>query len=332
MKKNLFKFALDIVMGIVFALLFNHRVITGLSFHETAGLAIGGAVIVHILLNAKWVKRVTLGLFSPKVNARTRFEYALDILLVIGLVVILVTGVLVSKVLFPTIAQAVGNRSLLAVHEAVSYLMLGLLGIHAGLHRTWIVATLRNIFHIKGKSNVRRAVANALMAAVLVFGCYNIVSTQYFVKATSFTQSGAGHGHGNKDARENAEQAASGKGGDSAKADSKGEGASSEADGKKSDASSEAQTQGQAQSQAQGDGQAANAAGESGGDKASPEKNAQDKAQGADKNKGGNHGAGTVNPVQVAATYLSILGAFAVATGYIEMAREALKKRKRRSK
>ena len=51
MKKNWVKLILDIAMAIVFALLFNHRVVTGLNFHEIAGLAIGVLFIVHILLN-----------------------------------------------------------------------------------------------------------------------------------------------------------------------------------------------------------------------------------------------------------------------------------------
>ncbi|MHC1681522.1 MAG: hypothetical protein AB6733_00955 [Clostridiaceae bacterium] len=59
MKKiNFIKISLDLIMGIIFALLFNKNVLGGLTFHEIAGLAMGFAVLVHILLNWKWVINV----------------------------------------------------------------------------------------------------------------------------------------------------------------------------------------------------------------------------------------------------------------------------------
>lgn len=51
------KLALDAAMGITFALLFNTRVFGGLAFHEIAGIAIGFAILTHILLNLNFVKK-----------------------------------------------------------------------------------------------------------------------------------------------------------------------------------------------------------------------------------------------------------------------------------
>lgn len=54
------KFAIDIVMAVVFVLLFNKQVLGGMTFHEIAGLAIAVIFLTHVLLNAQWVKKVTL--------------------------------------------------------------------------------------------------------------------------------------------------------------------------------------------------------------------------------------------------------------------------------
>jgi|GEM_PF-4962633 len=100
MKKNVLKLALDIIMGIVFALLFNVQILGGLPLHEIAGLAIGGAVLFHLLLNAKWIRKVTTGIFNPKTKAKTRFEYILDTLLLIDLATIIISGIFFRGTLY----------------------------------------------------------------------------------------------------------------------------------------------------------------------------------------------------------------------------------------
>ena len=57
MNKNYLKLTLDLVLAVVFALLFNVRVFGGLTFHESAGLGIGLGFLIHILLNSPWVKK-----------------------------------------------------------------------------------------------------------------------------------------------------------------------------------------------------------------------------------------------------------------------------------
>lgn len=75
MKKIIYvKIILDILMVLVFTLLFN-KMVLGMQFHEVAGLAIGAAVLVHCGLNWKWIKGVTLKLFNRKLPIKTRLGY-----------------------------------------------------------------------------------------------------------------------------------------------------------------------------------------------------------------------------------------------------------------
>lgn len=202
-KKNILKFVLDAVMGIVFALLFNTQVLGGLTFHEIAGLAIGGAVLFHILLNAKWVKKVTVGIFSPKTKAKQRLEYILDVLCLVDLAAIIITGVLISKVLFPSLGGG-ENHSLTGIHTATSYIGLLLIGVHLGLHRQWICSTVRNLFHMKGHSKVRVAIGNVCAVVLLATGVYFMTAVNFVQQVASLgggAQSGQmqGQGMGNSD-------------------------------------------------------------------------------------------------------------------------------------
>lgn len=180
MKKiNYIKFALDIVLGIVFALLFNTRVFGGLTFHEVAGLSIGFAILVHIVLNWRWVKNVTLSIFSRKINLKTRIGYILNILLFIDMAVIIISGIFISRVLFTGlgIQNSFFNQS---THIAASYIGLAIIGIHLGLHWKWIMNVFSKIVRIKQVNKVLGYTAKAAALLVLVFGIYSMVTANYF--------------------------------------------------------------------------------------------------------------------------------------------------------
>lgn len=183
MKKiNYTKLILDLVLGTVFALLFNHRVFGGLNFHEIAGLAIGFAVLVHLLLNAKWIKNVTSLIFSKKITIKTRIGYILNILLFLDFAIIIISGIFISKILFPNsnIQNSFFNQR---THVAASYIALGLIGIHVGLHWHWVISVIKKIFKIGETKKAVGYVARVIAILVLAFGIYNIVSIGYFQHA-----------------------------------------------------------------------------------------------------------------------------------------------------
>lgn len=364
MKKNILKFVLDAVMGIVFALLFNTQVLGGLTFHEIAGLAIGCAVIFHILLNAKWVKKVTVGIFSPRTKGKQRLEYILDVLCLVDLAVIIVTGVLISKVLFPSLGGG-DNHSLQGIHTATSYIGLLLIGVHLGLHRQWIVSTVRNLFKIKGASTVRRVIGNVCAIVLLACGIYFMNAVNYVQQVASLTGSaqygqtagmsggdatmqapdgssgtdgtmqapdGSSAPNGGTQSPDGGAQAPSGKG-------QKGDRGSTSGSSTTSGTTSSTTTAAMSTADAAPTTTAAAATTAAGGaDSAQAAPNGQgmqgDTGDGSgngmmDGNGQGHGKGGDANPLMVALTYFSILGAFAVLTGYIEMLINRLRKDKK---
>ncbi|CAN7758916.1 DUF4405 domain-containing protein [Paenibacillus sp. LjRoot153] len=179
MKKiNFVKFALDVVMGLLFVLFFNKNVLGGLAFHEIAGLFFAGAYITHILLNLGWVKRVTLKMFDRSLSWRVRGSYALNLLLLVSMTFIIVSGIMVSHVVFPNIN--VGNEGWFKMtHISVSFLVLALVGIHVGLHWQWVVNICKKMTNIKKSRAWMRYVAQGLTLIVLLFGLYQINQTSF---------------------------------------------------------------------------------------------------------------------------------------------------------
>lgn len=187
--KNYIKFTLDLIMGIVFALLFNKNVLGGMNFHEIAGLAIGFAVIIHILLNWKWVKNVSLAIFNKKIALKTRIGYILNILLFLDMAVIIISGILISKVVFPTLRMQSSffNRG---THVAASYIALAIIGIHLGLHWNWVMNMFKKFIKIKAENKIIGYISKAAAVLVLVFGIYSMISVNYISNTMQIFTSG----------------------------------------------------------------------------------------------------------------------------------------------
>jgi hypothetical protein len=188
MKKiNFIKISLDIVMGIVFALLFNKMVLGGLVFHEIAGTAIGGAFIVHMALNWRWLKQVTLKFFSRKLSIKTRIGYIVDALLLVSMILTIISGIAISKVVFTGIN--LGNVMFFKVaHLSVPYICLILIGIHIALHWGWVMNVFKKIFKITPGKKALNYLAKGLVILVLAFGSYSIYSSNFLSRVTSVTR------------------------------------------------------------------------------------------------------------------------------------------------
>lgn len=177
MKKiNYVKISLDILMALTFALLFNPRVFGGLTFHETAGLAISAAFLTHMCLNFRWVKNVTVKIFNKKLPGKVRFSYLLNLLLLVSMTVIIVSGIFISRVLFPNIA--IGDRHMFnELHNLASNAALVLVGIHVGVHWQWLKDVCKKILKIDGQKPRKKAIAAAVIAILLLIGGLQFVST-----------------------------------------------------------------------------------------------------------------------------------------------------------
>lgn len=128
---------MDIALVFTFIVLLR-PFLTGLAVHEWLGLAIGGALAVHVILHRKWVVSVTQKLVE-KLSAKTRLTYVLDAALLVVFMTIVGSGVAMSRIVLPSLGlESRLNIALPMIHELSSYLALALLAAKLVLHRRWI--------------------------------------------------------------------------------------------------------------------------------------------------------------------------------------------------
>lgn len=187
--KDYIKFGLDIFIALIFVLLYNTRVFGGLAFHEIVGLGIGAIFLVHILLNLQCVIKVTQRLFDHNLPSKTRFGYFINILLLLSMAFTIVSGLMISRVLFPGLGF-VNQRTFRDLHVDFSYLSLVIVGVHIGLHGQWIIAIMKKLLKVKTSSTIIVG-AKVAIALFLLLGGTQILSSQF---GTKIAQMGASIG------------------------------------------------------------------------------------------------------------------------------------------
>ena len=81
-KKNIFKIAVDIAMIALFVTFFNIRLL-GFKFHVIGGIIFGALILVHIIVNRKWVVNITKRIFDKNLKTRTRISYIISFCLLV---------------------------------------------------------------------------------------------------------------------------------------------------------------------------------------------------------------------------------------------------------
>ncbi|MCG6186782.1 DUF4405 domain-containing protein [Maribellus maritimus] len=136
---NKIKFILNVSLAAVMLLLMDPRSFYGLGFHEWAGLIIGLFFLLHKALNWTWIKKVTMG-FIKRCPRRARLNYVLDVLLLVGMFLMIFSGIAIAKTIDFSWLNLGGSHMFWRVmHTSSSYITLALFGIHLGLHWKWVV-------------------------------------------------------------------------------------------------------------------------------------------------------------------------------------------------
>jgi hypothetical protein len=130
-KLNLY---LDLAIVLAFAVEMEEH-FTGLHNHELLGLAFGLAVLLHIVLHWNWVVSITKHLFS-KLFHESRLNYALNLALYIDMVIVIVSGILISRTIGLSLPHL---EQVEPIHRLASEVILVLVGLHVALHWKWIV-------------------------------------------------------------------------------------------------------------------------------------------------------------------------------------------------
>lgn len=153
LNRNTTNLLLDTASFLAFLILTAPR-FTGMAIHEWLGVALGAALITHLLLHWNWLTAVTRRFFGAA-TWRARTNYLLNVLLFVCFTVTLFTGLMISEVALPLFGLQLGHDRLWEqLHRLGSDACVILIGLHLSLHWNWIVHTTRRVFT---RSDARRA-------------------------------------------------------------------------------------------------------------------------------------------------------------------------------
>ncbi|MGN0632746.1 MAG: DUF4405 domain-containing protein [Oscillospiraceae bacterium] len=168
MKRNvIIKLFIDITMTVFYLLLMFAKGL-GEFFHEAVGIGIGIIFIIHIIMNLSMIKGLSKAV--KKGSPLRTILFASDILLMICMPVVIVTGILIARELF-VIPSDISWELLFDVHNILSYVCLGIMALHLLLHAKYLIGVIKKLpsaFSGKEmKAAVGRFSAGAFAAVIL---------------------------------------------------------------------------------------------------------------------------------------------------------------------
>jgi hypothetical protein len=141
-RRTLFALWLDGLLLLLILLIESPR-ITGVAWHEVLGVAIAVPVLVHVLLSWHWILSKAKRCLASG-TTRTRFNYLINAVLFVLMVVVILSGAVVSRVVLPSVGVAtVFDRDWFDLHDAASTVLFFAVGLHLAMNWGWVVAVSR---------------------------------------------------------------------------------------------------------------------------------------------------------------------------------------------
>ncbi len=172
--KTLLRLSLDAVVLLTLVLMYNKRAVN-LAYHEIAGLFLFGLLIVHLVSHRQWITAITSKIASGTIPAKTAVSYAVSAAAFVSFVAVAVSGIAISRVVFDMQNALPVWKT---VHKTFAACALVLIGVHVGLHHTFILGLLRKRFPLPEKT--RSLLMKAFIVVVLVGGTVGFATTPFF--------------------------------------------------------------------------------------------------------------------------------------------------------
>lgn len=174
MKKNIIKIILDVIMSVLLFLMYSKNVIN-ISFHELGGLIVCGLFIIHMGLNRKWIVVISKRLFDKSLRTKTKIGYVVNLMLLISMSFIAVSGIMISKTLFNGAMNGGGFWKM--GHYFASAMAIIFVGIHIGLHWSFIKNMFKKILKIP--PSVAKPLGVLCLVAMLAYGGYSSATSDF---------------------------------------------------------------------------------------------------------------------------------------------------------
>ena len=167
MNRNILsKLSIDLVMTMLMLAAMAYR-ITGNTAHELIGASIVILFIAHNLVNRRWYQTLLKG----KYNGFRMLNAAVNLLLLVAMAALIVSGVLMSRTVFAFLPIR-GGMLARQIHILAVYWLFILVSLHVGLHWGTVINAAKTMVGIVGSNHIRTGMLRVLVILIAIFGVY----------------------------------------------------------------------------------------------------------------------------------------------------------------
>lgn len=177
------RLSLDLLMVVLILLEFAYQ-FTGSTAHELIGLSMLSLFIVHGAWNWRWFANLLKGKYAGLRVA----SMAINVLLLIAVSLMIVSGLLNSHLLF-SLFQIELDLLPRELHTASAYWLLILMGVHLGMHWTMIMNEIRKLAGASWAAwplPLRAATLHVLAASLAIYGVFASFERDVFSRLTAY--------------------------------------------------------------------------------------------------------------------------------------------------
>lgn len=155
------------VMTVLLLLLMGYMV-TGQEIHEWMGTGMFVLFLGHHVLNRKWFR----ALFKGKYNPYRILMTTINLLLLIAMVGLMISGIIMSRFVFDFVSFYQGISLARIVHLLCSYWGFVLMSVHLGLHWGMVVKMLEKKTTTRTSVTALKICLRVLAAGIALYGLY----------------------------------------------------------------------------------------------------------------------------------------------------------------
>ena len=118
---------------------------TGIPIHEWASFIILLPFFLHIIINWNWIATNSTKFIKRQAN-KTRFDYVLNWLMYLFMIIVTVSGIVISESALPLFGiHFEPDMFWSQIHNISATLFMAILGIHIALHWAWIIGAISKL-------------------------------------------------------------------------------------------------------------------------------------------------------------------------------------------
>lgn len=174
--KALCKLAIDLIMT-VFILVAMASHLTGTTIHELLGITLFILFVIHNILNWGWYKSLLKGRY----NTIRIFHCAVNLLLLIMMLALLISGAMLSRTVF-AFMDLNGGLFARKLHMLFTYWSFILISVHLGIHWGIIMDAVRKMAEITSANHSRTLALQIIAVLIAIYGVYASFSREIGAK------------------------------------------------------------------------------------------------------------------------------------------------------